>query len=820
MTHSMTGVSASVDLLARVSHRLVSTDRRFPVGESNEKSSRECDRTVVYLVSRAAAILHLSVLTSPQSPQHAGNDQLLRMYGVMFDALNEIAGSSPFSPLLKDVSTLPLGTLSKQHIRPIVATAMQDGHINYNGNADDSSASRRGRTKGSRKDNRMRMCFFSLALNGMPFLTHHIEEMVRLKAQYGIDWEWHIVEGFAHGRANQETPYATDSMPSSYVNKSSSGTGSTDGTTEYIAQLVQSFPGQITVHRPNDTSDARTHPSSSWHDKIQMANRALLGITDSCVLVQLDLDELWLSSQWARASEMFGSQTNQKKCAYFDCHFLIAPGLVTTTRGAYSHNDEMEWQRMWVYEPGMFWISHAPPRLVERRRTSESINTDSNTSDQIHNQGQWRWTAIGHKSNGSILSSECFTQQQTSERGLVFTHHAYTTRAQVAFKERFYGYRGALLSWERLRRRVWECQGRGNKCAPIRLASYLPWIHDDATADVVSRARIGAHVPLIPAPTVMQTSSSIHSRWNLKLPPWLNDTTQLRREHKFPQGRVLAIDGVIFQLHAQRAGGIAHVWERLLPLIVEKLVHQGWRIVLLQRTDLLLDMDRSQFASGTATGGGDVKASWSWLQNAERAGLEILKVDGYMGWKIRENEGVVDVKLVEEVLSDDERMLAQACEQVGATAFLSTLYTFPTASSTASSDVRVPWMLIHDMLPEDLGWDTGTDSEWMAKHRAIRHAEGYITVSQHTKRRLEHHLMSILSGNNDESVAGLLCRSPLDEQRNSECSLNLPRAIHVMPLTVDVNRCQDSDVVSARQGKSKFRFAGMPYVLHVGSWSG
>ena len=53
---------------------------------------------------------------------------------------------------------------------------------------------------------------------------------------------------------------------------------------------------------------------------------------------------------------------------------------------------------------------------------------------------------------------------------LVFDHYAYADPDAVAFKERFYGYDGALDAWKRLNER------RG----PVDVRGVLPWVHESA----------------------------------------------------------------------------------------------------------------------------------------------------------------------------------------------------------------------------------------------------------------------------------------------------------------------------------------------------
>lgn len=121
-------------------------------------------------------------------------------------------------------------------------------------------------------------CFMTLALNAMPFITHHhpvFREVGEILSKRATDaaaipstacthdsdhvdtadaangaklspvapppdafWEWHVVEGVAAGRADHKNPYSRRTIPESY---SDPVTGlSTDGTTEYLDDIVRS----------------------------------------------------------------------------------------------------------------------------------------------------------------------------------------------------------------------------------------------------------------------------------------------------------------------------------------------------------------------------------------------------------------------------------------------------------------------------------------------------------------------------------------------------------------------------------------------------
>jgi glycosyltransferase involved in cell wall biosynthesis len=68
-------------------------------------------------------------------------------------------------------------------------------------------------------------------------------------------------------------------------------------------------------------------------------------------------------------------------------------------------------------------------------------------------------------------------------------------------------------------------------------------------------------------------------------------------------------------------------------------------------------------------------------------------------------------------------MLEEICVAEHADLFVSTYYTQPTFCRSL--------LLLHDMTPEVLGDDL-TDGQWREKHRAIRHASAYVSVSRNT----------------------------------------------------------------------------------------
>jgi hypothetical protein len=67
----------------------------------------------------------------------------------------------------------------------------------------------------------------------------------------------------------------------------------------------------------------------------------------------------------------------------------------------------------------------------------------------------------------------------------VFQHFAYVLPKQLAFKESYYGYRGALLHWKKLQQ---------HRSFPAKLKDFLPWVNDET---VVGRVDDSGITPLI-----------------------------------------------------------------------------------------------------------------------------------------------------------------------------------------------------------------------------------------------------------------------------------------------------------------------------------
>lgn len=203
---------------------------------------------------------------------------------------------------------------------------------------------------------------------------------------------------------------------------------SNDGTTELLATW-KNHP-RISIHECEFWSGGKDH----------MFCRALDGIVRPTTLLQVDADEIWEHEQLETLVGFFNAY-QEINCARFFCQYFLGPNIVITSQDGYG-NAAWDWFRAWRYSPGHKLISHEPP------------NIDG-------------------------LMQPCATREQTRDAGLVFQHWAYMFEKQVAYKQDFYGYKDAVKHWRRL---------QSNTQWPIKLKTFLPWVDDNAIADVLHRS--------------------------------------------------------------------------------------------------------------------------------------------------------------------------------------------------------------------------------------------------------------------------------------------------------------------------------------------
>ncbi|MBD2360726.1 FkbM family methyltransferase [Anabaena minutissima FACHB-250] len=354
--------------------------------------------------------------------------------------------------------------------------------------------------------------FFTIVLNGQPFIRYHIE----IFKQLPFKWHWHIVEGVADLKHDTSWSVKLGGCISDEIHHNGF---SSDGTTEYIDELAQLYPDNITIYRQAE--------GVFWDGKREMVNAPLTNIQEECLLWQIDVDELWTLEQICTAREIFISNPD-KMSAFYWCWYFVGEKLIISTRNCYAQNPQQEWLRTWRFKPGYIWAAHEPPVLVEPLA-----------------DGQYQ----------NVAAVNPFLHQETEKHGLVFQHFAYVTPEQLSFKEKYYGYSNAVSQWISLQK---------NTKFPILLKEYFPWVQDETQVDIAHGRGI--------LPIAQKDKNN--NNWRFLQPEELQQQVTEISKHS----PIIILDGVFFQLYQT---GIARVWKSLLEEWVNN--EFGKHIIVLDR---------------------------------------------------------------------------------------------------------------------------------------------------------------------------------------------------------------------------------------------
>lgn len=261
---------------------------------------------------------------------------------------------------------------------------------------------------------------FTIVLNGMPFIREHKAIFDRLS----IPWTWHVVEGVANPvHCTCWCAKVRDSDHRKWL--------SNDGTTEYLDSIAGE---QVKVYRNN---------GKPWEGKMRMCNAPLVNIPVGSVLHEQDVDEFWTHRQLETIYKLFTEGGAGR--AWYWCDYYLGPNLHMINREHPGNNPNEAWIRTWKRAAGE-WSRHEPPSLPCRGREVKHAETEA--------------------------------------MGLVFKHFAYTTEAQLRFKEHYYRYGGALSSWRNF---------QSNQTWPACPGDYFGWMGKaglvDHTEDMMATIR-------------------------------------------------------------------------------------------------------------------------------------------------------------------------------------------------------------------------------------------------------------------------------------------------------------------------------------------
>jgi hypothetical protein len=187
-----------------------------------------------------------------------------------------------------------------------------------------------------------------------------------------------------------------------------------DGTTAFLDEIARDKRVAV-IRQPR------------WPGKTAMCNAALATFTEPGILLQMDADEVWQPAQLRVLPALF-DRFPEAHGALFLCRYWVGPRRFVCTPNAFGNHTAYEWIRAWRFVPGMRFQWHEPPMLIGAKQY------------------------VSHAS--------------TAQMGLVFDHYAYATRAQIEFKQGFYGPEYDPGAWDRLQAM------RG----PVDLCGVLPWV--------------------------------------------------------------------------------------------------------------------------------------------------------------------------------------------------------------------------------------------------------------------------------------------------------------------------------------------------------
>jgi hypothetical protein len=222
--------------------------------------------------------------------------------------------------------------------------------------------------------------------------------------------KWYIIEGYS--LPVKDTSWCKNIRLSEFTRDGLSN----DGTTEFLDSIA------------SDKIEIIRSPNKLWNGKAEMCNSFIDNVEDS-ILMQFDVDEIWDFDTLSEVLD-YAEKNDGFDGMLFHCNYYVGSDLITHGENCYGNN-RGEWCRLWKIGNKTRWISHEPPRL---------------------------------KGLDYFL-----TQEYTRQKGWIFDHYAYADVKQLEFKEKYYGYTGAVNNWKSL---------QGQTEFPVNLRDYFPWVKD------------------------------------------------------------------------------------------------------------------------------------------------------------------------------------------------------------------------------------------------------------------------------------------------------------------------------------------------------
>jgi hypothetical protein len=260
----------------------------------------------------------------------------------------------------------------------------------------------------------------TIVKDGMKFLPIHLAAFNRLT----VPWKWIVVEGTA--KPVGCTSWCAD-MPMGV---------STDGSHEWLEEVSARHPNIVHLYR-----DAWAGKLPMFHaatDAIARFDEIIADTSITRIVHEVDVDEIWTHRQLEDIWHLYDCTPDLFRMQYL-CQYHLGPNLVVTSENTYGNHLEYEWFRTWRYQKGFQFIRHEPP-VVNCQTGRRTLTPD--------------------------------------EHDFRFVHQAYFYESQVAHKEKYYKYPGAVDQWRRL---------QANAKWPTKAKDFLGWIKDETVIDLLHK---------------------------------------------------------------------------------------------------------------------------------------------------------------------------------------------------------------------------------------------------------------------------------------------------------------------------------------------
>jgi hypothetical protein len=267
--------------------------------------------------------------------------------------------------------------------------------------------------------------FFTIVLNGEPFIRYHLDVFKKLPFR----WHWHVIEGAA--ALVHDTAWSV--AAGGRLEDASHASGlSTDGTTGYLDAVAAADPDLVSLYRPP--------PGSLWNGKREMVSAPLPNIRESASCGRSTRTSCGRPTRSAQCADCSSSSPTERPRT---TGAIAAPEAVLATRHNYAADPDLEWLR----------VAFPAGRPLDFSRAASSRSSSALWCDRACQETPLQ----ARRDRGA---------------GAVFQHFAYATEERSGSK-RATTATVVLEGWRRLQNAVKAVDG------PVR-PDFFPWVRRHA----------------------------------------------------------------------------------------------------------------------------------------------------------------------------------------------------------------------------------------------------------------------------------------------------------------------------------------------------